>query len=115
MKKRGNPGDYIIYHKEDDIAHPMRIAFLQARRKSGLGIVQKLKVKKSSEGFSFQSLNPTWYNSMSDLALNTTDENSKRLIHPFLGYVSAPYTPDAMAASDDESEYTTIDQVQLCN
>ena len=114
MKKRGNPGDYIIYHKEDDTTFPMRIAFLKAGGKSGLSVIQKLKVRKSSDGFSFQSSNPTWYNSMSDLALNTTDENSKRLLHPFLGYVSAPATPDAMAASDDEGEYTTIDQKDIC-
>ena len=108
MKQRGKPGDYIIYHKEDDPTHPMRIAFLKTGGKS---VVQKLKVKKSSEGFAFQSSNPTWYHSMSDLALNTTDENSKRLIHPFLGYVATDVCTGLTA--EDESEYATIDQVNI--
>merc|ERR1719167_1202018 len=108
LKQRGKSGDYIIYHKEDDPTHPMRIAFLKTGGKS---VVQKLKVKKSSEGFAFQSSNPTWYHSMSDLALNTTDENSKRLIHPFLGYVATDVCTGLTA--EDESEYATIDQVHI--
>ena len=110
MKKRGKPGDYIIYHKEDDTTHPMRIAFLKI---GGESVVNKIKVKKSSKGFAFQSSNPTWYSSMSDLALNTTDENSKRLLHPFLGYVSTPATSECALTSEGESEHTTIDEVNI--
>ena len=100
LKKRGKPGDYIIYHKEDDTTHPMRIAFLKI---GGKRVVQKLRVEKSSKGFSFQSSNPTWYSSMSNLAKNTTDENSERLLNPFLGKVSPPATQGATSETNDEN------------
>ena len=110
LKKRGKPGDYIIYHKEDDTTYPMRIAFLKT---GGKGVVQKLKVQKCSDGFAFQSSNPTWHSSMSDLAQNTTDENSKRLLHPFLGYAS-PSPPScivgASATNDGDGDYVLDDQ-----
>ena len=78
----------------------MRIAFMKLGGKS---VVQKLKVKKSFEGYAFQASNPRWFPSLSELAMNSTDENSKRLINPYLGYLSPPVSPD-VGPDDPEDE-----------
>ena len=108
LKKRGKPGDFLIYPKDDDRSHPMRIAFLKTGGRQS--VVQKLKVKQSVEGFSFQASNPKWFPSMSDLALNSTDENSKRLISPFLGYATPPVSPsdEGAAGEGDEDDNTYV-------
>jgi hypothetical protein len=105
LKINGGAGDFIIYSKEDDRNFPMRIAFLKSGGKQS--VVQKLKILRNTRGqYSFQGKDKQWFNTMSKLIDESSNENSKRLKRPFLGFLSPPTSPkDEEEETDEESEY----------
>ena len=107
LKANGGPGDYLIYPKEDDRNFPMRIAFMKSG--GSTSVVQKLKIKKSERGYSFQGPNPAWFRTMSDMIDRSPDENSKRLRNAFLGcYGSTSSEPISPPYEEDEDAYAPI-------
>ena len=53
---------------------------------SNQSVVQKLKIRRSNHGYSFQGANSQSFPTLSKMIDNSNDENSKRLQTPYLGY-----------------------------
>lgn len=52
---------------------------------SNQSVVQKLKIRRSNHGYSFQGANAQSFPTLSEMIDNSNDENSKRLQTPYLG------------------------------
>ena len=53
---------------------------------SNQSVVQKLKIRRSNHGYSFQGANAQSFPTLSEMIDNSNDENSKRLQTPYLGH-----------------------------
>lgn len=81
---------------------------------SNQSVVQKLKIRKSNQGYSFQGANAQSFPTLSKMIDNSNDENSKRLQTPYLGHLGVP-TPSVassqMSCSDFERDQEDPDYV----